>query len=70
MITREFLQEHFRKHDSITLYKDDGTPVTIAKKHKVILEGGYQRFTFRDYDGLTAFFNKHRFCLKPTITVR
>lgn len=23
---QEFLQEHFRKHDSLTLYKNDGTP--------------------------------------------
>ena len=24
-ISKEFLQEHFRKHDSMTLYKPDGT---------------------------------------------
>lgn len=68
-VTQEFLQEYFRKHDSITLYKPDGTPVTIAKKHYIIFEGGHHRFTFKDYGRLTEFFNKHHFCLKPTITV-
>ena len=30
-VKKEFLAEHFRKHDSITLYKPDGTPVTFGK---------------------------------------
>ena len=35
-ITKEFLQEHFRKHDAITLYKPDGTPglSQILCKHR------------------------------------
>ncbi len=66
---QEFLQEHFRKHDSLTLYKDDGTPVTITKKYNVILQGGHHRFTFKDCGKLADFFNKHHFSLKPTITV-
>ena len=36
MITQKFLQEHFRKHDAITLYKPDGTPVTIVKAYEAV----------------------------------
>ena len=36
-VSREFLQEHFRKHDSITLYKPDGTPVTFVKVYEPVL---------------------------------
>lgn len=68
-VSKEFLQDHFRKHDSITLYKPDGTPVTISKKHNIILEGGHHRYTFKDCGELTDFFTKHHFCLKPIITV-
>lgn len=31
-VKKEFLVEHFRKHDFITLYKQDGTPVTFSKQ--------------------------------------
>lgn len=40
-VSKEFLQEHFRKHDSITLYKPDGTPVTISKQYSIMLRGGH-----------------------------
>ena len=36
-VKKEFLVEHFRKHDSITLYKQDGTPVTFSKQHHIRL---------------------------------
>ena len=68
-ITKEFLQEHFKKHDSITLYKPDGTPVTISKQYNIILQGGYSKFTFKDCGELVDFHRKHPFCLKPTITI-
>ena len=68
-ITKEFLQEHFRKHDSITLYKPDGTPITFIKQYELVMEGGHSRFRFKDYDKLMAFYNKQGFCLKPAITI-
>lgn len=68
-ITKEFLQEHFRKHDSITLYKPDGTPITFIKQYELVMEGGHSRFRFKDYDRLMAFYNKQGFCLKPAITI-
>ena len=68
-ITKEFLQEHFRKHDSITLYKADGTPVTFAKHHNLVVNGGHHRITFKTYDELMAFYQKHHLCLKPVINI-
>ena len=31
-ITKEFLQDYFRKHETLTLYKPDGTPVSFTKQ--------------------------------------
>ncbi len=68
-VSKEFLQEHFRKHDSITLYKPDGTPVTFRKQYNIILHGGHSVFSFKDYDALMDFYHKRHLCLKPVITV-
>ena len=45
-VKKEFLAEHFRKHDSITLYKQDGTPVTFSKQHHIRLYGGHRDLMF------------------------
>lgn len=68
-ITKAFLQEHFRKHDSITLYKADGTPVTFAKHHNLVVNGGHHSFMFKTYDDLLDFYKKHHLCLKPVINI-
>ncbi len=69
-IKKEFLQEHFRKHDSITMYKSDGTPVTFCKQHHIRLYGGHRDLVFKDYDEFLAFCKKQRLRQKPVpITV-
>lgn len=68
-LTKEFLQEHFRKHDSITLYRKDGTSFTFAKQYKIVLCGGGSKFTFKTYDDLMAFYKKQHLCLEPIITI-
>jgi len=68
-VTQKFLQEHFRKHDSITLYKPDGTPVTFRKQNNLVLKGGAFKGTFKDYDALMDFYHKRHLCLQPVITV-
>ena len=68
-ITKEFLQEYFRKHDSIPLYKADGTPVTFSKHHNLVVNGGHHRITFKTYDELMDFYKKQHLCLKPVITI-
>ena len=68
-ITKEFLQEHFHKNDTLTLYKPDGTPFTFSKQHRVVLCGGGSKFTFKTYDELMAFYKKQRLCLEPVIII-
>lgn len=68
-ITKEFLQEHFRKHDSITFYKTDGTPVTFSKCHNLVVNGGHHSLPFKTYDELMTFYQKHHLCLKPVINI-
>ena len=68
-ITKEFLQEHFRKHNSLTVYKTDGTLVTFEKRHKIAMCGGYCKLTFKTYDEFMSFYNKHGLCLNSVITI-
>lgn len=69
MITKHYLQEHFRKHDSITLYKPDGTSVTFSRQFRLVLNGGHQHMEFKDYDSFLAFYGKHRLRLTPITIV-
>ncbi len=69
-ITRDFLREHFRKHDSITLYKPDGTPITIVKVYEpLLIAGQYEAYRFRSNEKLAEFCNKHKIQARPTITL-
>ena len=64
-IKKEFLQEHFRKNDTLTLYKPDGTTVTFSKKQHIRLYGGHCDLVFKDYDEFLAFCAKQRLRQKP-----
>ena len=68
-ITKAFLQEHFKNHDTLTLYKQDGTPVTFVKQYKYTVTGGHQKFTFKDYDTLEHFYKTRHLSLNPVITI-
>lgn len=68
--SQEFLQEHFRKHDSLTLYKLDGTPMTIVKVYEpVLVVGKDEAYHFHSNKQLTEFCNKHGIITRPTITL-
>ena len=67
-ITQKFLQEHFHKRDSLTLYKKDGTPFTIVKVYEpVLIAGQYESYRFRSNEKLAEFCNKHKIQARPTI---
>ena len=69
-ITQEFLREHFRKHDSLTLYKPDGTPVTFTKVYEpVLIVSQHEAYRFRNNERLADFCNKHHISTHPTITL-
>lgn len=68
-IKKELLQEHFRKHDSIILYKSDGTPVTFAKQYTITLCGDGTKIVFKNYDEFIGFYKEKHLSLKPSITI-
>ncbi len=69
MISKDFLQEHFRKHDTLILYKPDGTPITFSRQFYLVLNGGHQHQEFKDYDAFLAFYGKQRLRLTPATIV-
>ena len=69
-ITKEFLRDHFRKHDTLTLYGVDGTPVTFTKQRKYAVEGGCHKFTFDTCEGLAEFYLKQHLSMTPNIDIR
>ena len=68
-INQKYLQEHFRKHESLTLYKPDGTPVTFRKQSEYVLRGGGSTVRFKTFDQMKSFFQKHGITQAPVITV-
>lgn len=69
-VKKEFLAEHFRKDNSITLYKPDGTPVTVIKTYEpVLIVSQHEAYRFKSNECLTEFCNKHRIATRPTITL-
>lgn len=69
-LTQASLQEHFRKHDSITLYKPDGTPVTFTKVYEpVLVVSQYEAYRFKNNELLAEFCDKHSITTHPTITL-
>ena len=68
-ITQKYLQEYFTDHDTLILYKPDGTPVTFRKQSEYVLRGGGSTVRFKTYDDLMAFYNKQHLCLKPVIAI-
>ncbi len=69
-VTQKSLQEHFCKHDSITLYKPDGTPVTFTKVYEpVLIVSQHEAYRFRNNERLAEFCNKHGISTHPTITL-
>ena len=68
-VTPKMLQEHFRKHDSITVYKSNGAEETFAKQYRYVLHGGGVRFTFPDYESLMDYCKKAHLSLEPVVTV-
>ena len=69
-ITQEFLREHFRKHDSLTLYKPDGTPMTFSKVYEpVLIVSQHEAYRFKNNERLAEFCNKHSISTHPIITL-
>lgn len=66
--TTQALCEHFKKHNSLTLYKKDGTPCTFEIAYGYVLIDQYEGHGFKTLDQLVEFCNKYGFSFKPVIT--
>lgn len=65
MITKEFLQKHFKMHNKIVLYSKDNIPLTISKEYHLHLEGGHCSMDIGDCEDLAEFCEKTYLSLKP-----
>lgn len=68
-VSQKYLQEYFDKHDTLILYKPNGTPVTFRKQSEYVLRGGGSTSHFQTFEQLKAFFQKHGISQTPNITV-
>ena len=68
-ITQKYLQEYFTDHDTLILYKPDGTPVTFRKQSEYVLRGGGSTVRFKTFDQMKDFFQKYGITQAPVITV-
>lgn len=65
MITKEFLQKHFKMHNKIVLYSKDNIPLTISKEYHLHLEGGHCSMDIEDCEDLAEFCEKTCLSLNP-----
>ena len=68
-LKKEFFREHFNKHDTLILYKPDGTPVTFSKRAQYVVIGGGMKYTFKDFEQLMTHYKKNNLSTTPVIEV-
>jgi len=63
MITKEFLEKHFKLHNRLTVYQD-GTPLTITKAYHLHFSGGHHEFDISDCEDLAELCKKRGITLE------
>ena len=66
MITKEFLEKHYKFHDKLVLYTPDGIKLNFSKESHYHLSGGHASLDLMDLDDLVAFSNETKLTLKPS----
>lgn len=69
MITREYLENHFKHHNKLVVYQGD-VPLTITKEWHLHFNGGHHDFDIADCEDLKELCNKRNITLKPVIANR
>ncbi len=64
MITKEFLDNHFKHHDKLTVYQGE-IPLTITKAWHLHFSGGHYEFDIQDTEDLEELFRAKGVTLKP-----
>lgn len=68
MITKEFLEKHYKFHDKLVLYTQDGIKLTFAKESHYHMSGGHASLDLMDLEDFAAFSNARGLTLKPSNT--
>ena len=68
MITKEFLEKHYKFHDKLVLYTSDGIKLTFAKESRYHMSGGHTSIDLMDLEDFAVFANARALSLKPSNT--
>lgn len=52
MLTKEFLDKHFKVHNKLVLYTPDNVRLTISKAYHFHMNGGHHDFDIHDSEDL------------------
>lgn len=65
MITKEFLEKHYKFHDKLVLYTPDDIKLTFSKEPHYHMEGGHAMLDLMDLEDFAAFAKARGLSLKP-----
>jgi hypothetical protein len=65
MITKEFLEKHYKFHDKLVLYTPDDIKLTFSKEPHYHMEGGHATLDLMDLEDFAAFAKARGLSLKP-----
>lgn len=60
MLTKEFLEKHFKFHNKLVLYTPDNICLTISKAYHFHLNGGHKDFDIYDSQDLAELCKYYR----------
>ena len=64
MITKEFLEKHYKFHDKLVLYTPDDIKLTFSKEPHYHMEGGHATLDLMDIEDFAAFAKARGLSLK------
>ena len=64
MITKEFLEKHFKMHNKLTVYQGE-LPLTVSKAWHLRFNGGHHEFDISDCTDLAELCEKRGLTLQP-----
>ena len=65
MITKDFLEKHYKFHDKLVLYTSDDIKLTFTKEPHYHMEGGHVTLDLMDLEDFASFANARGLSLKP-----
>lgn len=65
MITKEFLEKHFKLHNKLVLYTPSNVKVVFTKASHFHMDGGYHNLDLMDVEDFAEFCNARGLALEP-----